>query len=365
MSRFARVGSVEILKRFRVSLCTFADTVTNVLDEADTEISRTMMWLKQDQFAYWKGQLRKRSEEFSRAKLALKRKQQLEKTPIGGRYSYIDEKKVFALAQSRLLEARQKMDNIRRWRQQLEQESFTYKGLVQGLARAVQADVPNARAEMDRMIIALESYAALAPPRDATPATGAPYPDAATRAEQIPSMVRDKASGAAEAAGGCRVLRQRVPGPAVRERTELGGAVGGWLSGSEISAVQREQIGALDVERAAISADEKVVIARVTGEHRRIYLHRSGPCMAGDCGWYVGPADDTEPNGCEAVQVSDLLAARPDLGEILTLGPGYLLVLDGDRVEAVVDPRDKVVWPQAAGSARNGSSVAANSNKQH
>ena len=74
MSEFIRVDSIEKLKEFRVALCTFAETASVALDEAYSEIQRTIIWLKQDQYAYWKTQLRLRSERFAKAKLELKQK---------------------------------------------------------------------------------------------------------------------------------------------------------------------------------------------------------------------------------------------------------------------------------------------------
>lgn len=193
MSRFARVGSVDILKQFRTSLCTFAEKASHALDEADSEIQRTTTWLKQDQQTYWKDQRRKRTEQLSQAKRALTRKQALGKSPLGGRPSYVDERKAVASAQRRFEEAQQKLAKVVRWTRQLEQEAFTHKELIQGLARAVDVEIPNARAEMDRIIAALESYMALTPPSE-----DLSYSDQAGRAKETAAMVRGGTQPGAE-----------------------------------------------------------------------------------------------------------------------------------------------------------------------
>ena len=162
MRDYARVESIDALKDFRVSLCKFADVIKVALEEAEGEIDRTAIWLKQDQNSHWKSQVRKHQELVTRARIELNRKLQ-QKTPMGGRYSCVDEKKALAAAQKRCDEAEQKLANVHRWARQLDQEAFTYKGVAQGLLQMVEADVPHALAQLDNMIAALESYASSGP----------------------------------------------------------------------------------------------------------------------------------------------------------------------------------------------------------
>jgi len=60
---------------------------------------------------------------------------------------------------------------------------------------------------------------------------------------------------------------------------------------------------------------------------------------------YVGFADDRAATEYEVVAVVDLLAMRPDWEELLQLPPGWLVVLEGDTVEAVFDSNGKAAWP--------------------
>ena len=115
MGRFAKVGSVDTLQELRGHLCCFAHIASNALEEANSDIQRTLMWLKQDRYRYWKVESRNRSEQFMRAKLELKRKQDIETSPMGGTYSFIDEKKALAVAQRALEEAEKKLQDIQRW----------------------------------------------------------------------------------------------------------------------------------------------------------------------------------------------------------------------------------------------------------
>lgn len=163
MGEFARVDSIDALKDLRIALCKFGEVVRISLDEAEAEIKRVSVWLRQDQYKYWTAQVRKRTELMNRAKLALKRREE-ERTPLGGRYSCVDERKALALAKKRLEEAEEKLANVRRWVRDLEREAFTYKAAARGLAETVEAGVPRALATLDNMIVALEAYAGLRPP---------------------------------------------------------------------------------------------------------------------------------------------------------------------------------------------------------
>jgi len=190
MSQFARVESVEALQEFRVSLCKFAEAVQTGLVEADAEISRAGHWLRQDRDLYWKAEARKRAELLNRAKIALSQKKHT-KTPLGGRPSCVEEEKAFAVAQRRYEEAQTKLASIKRWSRQLDEETFQYRGQVQGLTQAIDSDVPNALARLDRMMEALEHYlAATAAPSEAAPAEQATATSRWGEAE-LPSIARD------------------------------------------------------------------------------------------------------------------------------------------------------------------------------
>jgi chromosome segregation ATPase len=163
MSQAAGVDSIEKLKEFRVALCLFIDAVGKALNEAEAEIQRTTIWLRHDQNSYWKAQITRRREQFSQAKNALNAKK-LTRTPLGGRYSVVDEEQAVAITKQRLEEAERKLANVQRWARFFEDEVLDYKGQTQSLARSAEAELPGAIAQLDRMITALESYVALSVP---------------------------------------------------------------------------------------------------------------------------------------------------------------------------------------------------------
>jgi hypothetical protein len=67
---------------------------------------------------------------------------------------------------------------------QLEQEAFNFKGMIQGMYHVVEVEIPNARAQIDRMVDALEEYGAVAAPSggEATGAADMTRPEPAAEA---------------------------------------------------------------------------------------------------------------------------------------------------------------------------------------
>ncbi len=174
MSKVARVESIDILKQFRASLCKFAAEAVSALAEAGGDLQRTNLWLKQDQRRYWQQELRKRTDQFLRAKLDLERKMYYEKSPLGGKASCIEEKKAFTAAKRRLEDAEEKIQNVQRWIPRLEKEAFTYQGAAQGLTCGLELKIPSALARLDNMIRALEAYMEIPVPAEVTTKVGEP-----------------------------------------------------------------------------------------------------------------------------------------------------------------------------------------------
>jgi hypothetical protein len=168
MGSSAKVQSIEVLKEFRISLCLFVEAARSALGEADADLQRAGGWLTEDRNQYWHAELGRRMEQMQRAKLVLLEKK-LQGSSTGARPSCVDEEKAFALAQRRCEEARAKSENAKKWVRRLEEQVFQHKGLLQALNHALDTDVVNALALLDRMIAALDKYIALAPPPGVEP----------------------------------------------------------------------------------------------------------------------------------------------------------------------------------------------------
>jgi hypothetical protein len=160
----ARVHSVDVLKQLRASLGTFAETAATALEETSAGIQHTRQWLTEDRYRHWKKQVQARTEQYVQAKLTLKRKQIFDRALAGSPGSCIDEKKALRIAEARLQEAELKFSRVKSWALQIDREMSDYRKGVQGLTQAVETEIPNARAKLDKMIESLEAYLALAPP---------------------------------------------------------------------------------------------------------------------------------------------------------------------------------------------------------
>jgi hypothetical protein len=160
----ARVHSVAALRQFRASLGTFAEIASAALEETSAGIQHTRQWLTEDRYRHWKKQVEARTDQFVQAKLTLKRKQIFDRALAGSPGSCIDEKKALKKAEERLQEAEHKFSRVKGWALQIEKEASDYRKGVQGLTYAVETEIPNARAKLEKMIESLEAYLALAPP---------------------------------------------------------------------------------------------------------------------------------------------------------------------------------------------------------
>jgi len=344
MSEFARVDAIESLKEFRACLCMFAEAVNTGMIEAESEVQGTTGWLKHDQQAYWNGQVRKYTQLVAQAKLALKRKEQ-QKTPLGGKYSCVDEKEALAVVQKRLDEAEQKQTNVRRWIVRLEKETFSYKGVVQGMAQVISADIPQALARLDNIIASLESYVSLAAPAESAKLGAKSAAPGVAREEKPSAMARVPASPDSVTVEDCKSWRTKTPDKTVRNPITIKKTTINWSAGTPLKKSSLQVLAGVQQETAGFAPGDKVLLAEGVWKHERIYLERVKSCPKGDSGWYVGFADDIKVRSYIALTVRDLLDGRPDWTKILELPPGSLIVLNSTSIEALFDARDEKILP--------------------
>ena len=162
MSNPARVESIEALKMFRRALIKFVEAAMVALGDAESEMQRRLNWLENEQDSHWQGQIRKRQEEVSKARDAVRQKK-LFKDFAGRTPSADQEEKALRIAQARLQEAELNLAAVRKYAKKLPREIEVYKGTAQRFATTVQTDLPTAAGKLDAMIRKLEEYAALGP----------------------------------------------------------------------------------------------------------------------------------------------------------------------------------------------------------
>lgn len=326
MSERARVDSIDAIKQFKIALWKFQEAANAALGDAEGEMQRMMVWLENEQQAYWTGQIRKRHDAVEKAKEAVRYKK-IFRDSTGSLPTAIEEEKALALARRRLAEAEEKLANVKRYTRVLQKEIQLYHGSVQRLATSVQSDIPAAAAHLENLTAKLDAYVSLTPGQADSPTTGLDSgesmsrPAAAIEAGSLQYASPDKHARAAAVSW----TDGELPLPSVTLEDE-----------------QRKQIASLAAEPQPPDLDAVVVFAPVDSEEN-LYLHRLPTDAAGDTGWYLGPADGSLPPTLWTVFLKTLLDQRPQLRELLALPPKFSAIMDGGGVVAVWDDRGRRV----------------------
>ncbi len=321
MSQYARINSVALLKLLKASLATFSDTAGVALDEVATDIQRTLAWLTEDRRRYWTEQVRVCRERAVQAKLALKQKQVLDRALSGTTSSAVEERKALAIAERRLHEAESKLARTRSWILQIEKLQSDYRGGVQSLVSAIDADIPNARARLDKMIDSLEDYIALAPPE--TPAD--------IEKTALQSVLRPAPD--ADLQNSPKKLRDKVPASKIWAEAPVVSKPPEWISDLALPDMGADP----DVHRddgPVTALDDKVLVACVEGVPEVAFLVRAGG-GDGDSGWFIS-ACELESKGYVTIRAADLLHAATQWRNVLSLPAGSVVVIDRRKATVTV-----------------------------
>jgi hypothetical protein len=172
MTTPARVTSIDALRDFRAALATFRAEAQDALGANDLDIRRAFDWLAEQRQA-WQKAVREWQDKVTHAKAELFRRQAV---PPGDRVPDCTQQiKALRLAQQRLEEAEQKVAACRRWGPVLERAVDEYRGPARQLSGLVEAELPKAGALLERLLVSLEAYIAVAPggePAEAVPPEG-------------------------------------------------------------------------------------------------------------------------------------------------------------------------------------------------
>ena len=335
----ARVESIDAIKLFRAALIKFAESGNVALTSADSDVDRTLSWLEREQTVYWANQLRKRHEFVLRCEDAVRQKR-IFKGFDGREQSAVDEMKALSNARRMREDAEKKTIAVKKAIQVLQKESQLYRGRVQKLATTLQSDIPNAVRMLDAMVAQLEQYVSIQ-----TDGAGIGLAEAA---ESI-----------AKAAGPRRVgterLRELTPAPEKRATTPLKSLTADdpfrkpWVPGV-IDKWQHDALASLTIERVLpLDPEQRVIVARNSWQQPRVYLERLTPAFEGDSGWFIGSPEEgpLAINEYDAIRLGDVLAAREDLVDLLSLPVGFLFVLDSGGIAAMLDAAGLDVWAVA------------------
>jgi hypothetical protein len=162
MSGPAQVRSTPAIEALALALARFEKRVQAALDTLDGELHRTEDWLEHDRPGHWKRELHAAEDMLHEAKMDLERC--LMMVVAGQRPACREQKAAVAAAQARLAYCREKGDVVKQWQRNFRHESLEYRGRVGQLRRALEHDVPKARAVLQKIIRRLEDYQLERPP---------------------------------------------------------------------------------------------------------------------------------------------------------------------------------------------------------
>ncbi len=353
MSTSAKVQSIDSIKEFRAYMVKFQESASTAMTEAESDINRTLSWLEGEQTNFWQGQLKKRQEALAKAEEALRFKR-LYKDSSGSTPSAVDEMKAVQAAKKNLVEAQQKLANVKGWIRRLGKEVTLYRGGVARFTNDVNAGIPQAVAHLGVTIEMLEKYVGLgvAVPETAMgEAVGAGAygsEGSAGAMSRAPDEAPRPAGSRSESAG----LRKRVPPAEQLGKAEDVELFTLKLSFGQVPPEQRPAMGALSQGSFSTADGEQVMLGESVLRAKDVYLVRVGTPESPNPTWFMGSPDSKGTEVYYKMKAGDLRSARPDIAELLNLPMGWLVVFNAEGVASVWNQHDETVWQASGGSAK-------------
>jgi len=160
LSEAAGVKAIDALRDARAALVEYQGMVRGALSEAQSEVLRLMTWLQSDRMSFWKQELRRRREQVAQARSDLERARL---AAFDQKQSFLDEHRAIRRAQERQDEAEQRVAAVKQWIMRLDREVMMFKGKLQPLGRAADADLERGAARLDLLVERLEAYLRTSP----------------------------------------------------------------------------------------------------------------------------------------------------------------------------------------------------------
>ena len=172
MAEQVDVRSIDTLAFVKVALVAFAHEAGQAISEMELQGQRGIDWVTVERAAYWKAEIRRRSDAVNQAMKDLEHCRTFKKvgdnTP-----SCVEEKKARAKARRKLEVAEEKAQLVRRWTPVVLQQFRETCVRLTRFREVIDLDCPRAMAELERMLRALDAYQNVSAVRDdAAPAGG-------------------------------------------------------------------------------------------------------------------------------------------------------------------------------------------------
>ena len=154
MATQAKITSVEAIELFRAALIVFTSQARPALEEISSEMTRTRLWLENDQRRFWENERRVRSKKLEQAQQEL----------FTARLSDFQEttsllQMTVNRAQRTVRDAEEKLARLKKWDRELENRSAPLLKEVEQLHGFLTAEMPKAVAYLAQVVRTLDAYA--------------------------------------------------------------------------------------------------------------------------------------------------------------------------------------------------------------
>ena len=159
MATQAQITSVEAIELFRAALIVFTSQARPALEEVSGEMTRTRLWLQNDQRRFWENERRVRSKKLEQAQQEL----------FTARLSQFQESTSLLMmsvhrAQNAVRLAEEKLTRLKQWDRELENRSAPLLKEVEQLHGFLTSEMPRAIAYLGQVVRTLDAYAEAASP---------------------------------------------------------------------------------------------------------------------------------------------------------------------------------------------------------
>lgn len=113
----------------------------------------------------------------------------------------------------------------------------------------------------------------------------------------------------------------------------------------EVQALQNSFAKRCGVDPIATLFQDKIILVKGCLNKEKLFMERIEPDLEkGDSGWFINTfEDDSENIEYEAIYVFQLLKLRPELMSVLMLPPGFIVLVDRNTIEKVINEKNEVV----------------------
>ena len=171
MSTQADVKSIDTLAFVKAAFAAFAHETNQAVSEIEIQGQRAVEWITVDRAAFWKAEIRRRSDIVNKAIKDLEHCRTFKKvgdnTP-----SCIEEKKALDKARRLLETAERKAEAVRRWTPVVQQQFRETCVRLVRFREVIDVDCPRAMAQLEKMLKALHAYQTASSPRATDGAAG-------------------------------------------------------------------------------------------------------------------------------------------------------------------------------------------------